>query len=1135
MKLRLLILSAFLLPLFMQAEQGYFMNANFTSFTARPKCLSDEFKSHLGSGFNSHPDAGYLPYRKPPVSNCFEVLSKRDAFSRLFIVDGSNGRHFFRQTAEAPINYLDKNGRWREINPRLKPAGNNGAFIADEQPVPLTANSQSGYIDLSNGTNRFAISHGVRLYHVSNGVKTLLSDEQMNSVQAGDDGLYFNGETSGVDLVYKVGQGRFEYSMVINRDLQLTSGELIMEASIQLSNGMSVRRSDESRNELEVIDGGGSTVFSIGKAVGFDANHFRIPLTMEWEPGKLFVRMPVSVLNRPEIKFPFVIDPTVTATNSLPLSSITGSGFGASCFTGGCNYSLSVPSPANATLTNVYFSFEYLAVNGLCNAEDGAFKIDFNSCTAPSAPPGVFTCAFPITNFFCSYSNQPLPEFISCLPAPSCAPQLLNFDLTFYRCTNDPSGGCSNNCIAASQPWIMTVEGETLNLLAITPSATICSGDAVPLQVLAQYGVPPYSYSWTGGAITDTVTVFPTSTTNYTATVTDACGNTVQGTSTVTVTPNANPGFTISPVNPCQGSPVTITGNGAAPFTDYDWTIPGAGLPGNIFNDNSTPIVTFSIAGTYPVTLNFSGSGCVFDSTITVTVNAPVVPDVLMTASPSTAVCEGTPITFTANPSNGGATPFYTWLVNGTVVQTGTTSFTIASLTNGDLVQLVMTSSLSCVDPVTDTASLFAPINIPVTPAVSITNTSGICEGDTLTFTANPTNGGTPSYQWLVNGSPSGTGAVFTTSTLSNGDVVSVIMTSNLACVTSPTANAQTTVSLIPRIIPAVQISASPSDTICAGQQVTLQAQLTGTGVTASYQWLVNSIYTGITGDEFSSSGLRNGDVVQAIATANGQCLTVNTDTSNIIRIISRPPVRANLTLPSAVCKGEPVTIQANATGGTGTYYYNWNVSSIDSSAITIIADSGKVIMVAVTDNCTVRPGLDTLVLNVLPGTVADFSYANPQPGSFNHELLFTNTSENATSFLWTFFDLQDTAYSNEENPVHQFDEEGEYDVLLVTQSPAGCIDSIRYKVIVKEEVAIYVPNAFTPDGDLKNDEFAPIGESVKSFQMAIYSRWGQKIFESKDLAWNGTVNGRMVENGVYLYRIETAGETIVGRVTVIR
>src|SRR5579871_3504381 len=121
-------------------------------------------------------------------------------------------------------------------------------------------------------------------------------------------------------------------------------------------------------------------------------------------------------------------------------------------------------------------------------------------------------------------------------------------------------------------------------------------------------------------------------------------------------------------------------------------------------------------------------------------------------------------------------------------------TFTSTTLANNDQVSVVITSNAGCLTTPTATATVGITVTTGVTPAVSINaSQTTICAGTSVTFTAVPVNGGTtPTYQWSVNGTPvaGATGATFTSTTLANNDQVSVVMTSNAGCLTTPTATA---------------------------------------------------------------------------------------------------------------------------------------------------------------------------------------------------------------------------------------------------------------------------------------------------------------------------------------------------------
>ena len=134
------------------------------------------------------------------------------------------------------------------------------------------------------------------------------------------------------------------------------------------------------------------------------------------------------------------------------------------------------------------------------------------------------------------------------------------------------------------------------------------------------------------------------------------------------------------------------------------------------------------------------------------TVTAAVAPSVSIAANPADTICAGTNVTFTATPTNGGATPAYQWKLNGNNVGTNSNTYSNNALANGDVITVVMTSSLGCASPTTATSTgITMTVTSTVAPSVSIAANPGntICTGTNVTFTATPTNGG---QLHLING-----------------------------------------------------------------------------------------------------------------------------------------------------------------------------------------------------------------------------------------------------------------------------------------------------------------------------------------------------------------------------------------------
>ncbi len=159
-------------------------------------------------------------------------------------------------------------------------------------------------------------------------------------------------------------------------------------------------------------------------------------------------------------------------------------------------------------------------------------------------------------------------------------------------------------------------------------------------------------------------------------------------------------------------------------------------------------------------------------------------------------ICSGTNAQFTAVPVNGGLTPTYQWKLNGSDVGTNSPSYNNSALSDGDEVMVEMTSSSgnTTINPVVSN-TITIHISENVTPSVTITESENdVCDGTLITFVATPLNGGaSPDFQWKLNGTDVGTNSPDFSSTFSDGDQVSVQMTSSLICTTVNPVNSSTT------------------------------------------------------------------------------------------------------------------------------------------------------------------------------------------------------------------------------------------------------------------------------------------------------------------------------------------------------
>lgn len=162
------------------------------------------------------------------------------------------------------------------------------------------------------------------------------------------------------------------------------------------------------------------------------------------------------------------------------------------------------------------------------------------------------------------------------------------------------------------------------------------------------------------------------------------------------------------------------------------------------------------------------------------------------------------------------------------------------------------------------------------------------------------------------------------------------------------------------------------------------------------------------------------------------------------------------------------------------------------------------------------------------------------------------NLSGNATSWFWDFGD--GTTYTTF-NPIHYYQQAGQFDVMLIANNQWNCPDTFLLESAVTTRVSgdIQFPNAFTPNssgpGDgsydanaYDNDVFFPVYEGVEAYRLEIFNRWGELLFVSQDVrkGWDGWYRGQPAKQDVYVWkcfaRFSDGRETILkGDVTLLR
>jgi len=625
------------------------------------------------------------------------------------------------------------------------------------------------------------------------------------------------------------------------------------------------------------------------------------------------------------------------------------------------------------------------------------------------------------------------------------------------------AGQCANNTIITVVVRVNQVP--SVAAMNVHGNSPICVGST--LNLYANGGV---DYEWSGPSgyavifqnpVRSNATVAMSG--NYFVTVTTAAG--CSSTTSLNVVVNTIPTATANNNGPlCDGTTLNLTSTGGL---SYNWS--GANYSTNVQNPSMTN-VTVTNAGTYTVTVTGTG-GCTSTAQTTVIVNA--LPTA--TANNNGPLCAGTTLNLTSSGGTG-----YSWTgPSFTNINQNHTITNATTALNGTYT-VTVTGTGGC----TSTAQTTVTVNNNPTP--NITGDTLICRGESTTLTAN----GGSTYVW---GSQAGS-SITVTPNIST--IYQVVATSAQGCTQSATVSVDVSTLILNGIM-------SISDT-CSHSNGSISLNV-GNGIgTYSYQWS----HGGPNSD--SLTHLSTGDYIVTVTDAAG-CQLVDT-----INVGNFPlPMLSIISSTDDHCSMGIGTAKVIATEGTGNYYYQWNTVPAQNTPNASNLTAGTYTLNVNDEHCS---NSITVTIGDIAGPTANAGYTS----NANGNVQFNDQSTGASQWMWQF-DEHNT--SSNQNPTYRFDNGGMFDVVLTVTDDFGCIDTTLISVITDEGMDIWIPDAFSPNGDGTNDDFGPVAKGCRkdNYQMVIYDRWGKQLFITDDYYkhWNGTIEGEPITmNAVFVYLI---------------
>lgn len=562
---------------------------------------------------------------------------------------------------------------------------------------------------------------------------------------------------------------------------------------------------------------------------------------------------------------------------------------------------------------------------------------------------------------------------------------------------------------------------------------TICSGDSV---ILGATSLPQYTYTWTAGNLIDdsTVVVAPPTTMTYTVTATAPNGCTYTPTIEIFVWPVPTADFEVSAPQICADSVLTVSYLGVSgPDATFDWDFDGATV---LSGTGSGPYqLSWSTGGPRTLSLTVSDRGCVSD-TQQVTVQVP--PPTPATIDAPGYVCFGDLATIEAGPSSLSPTANYLWEFDGAIVSSGTGAgpYQVEWLAPGIYDVCLVVEESGCLSP-----QFCTQVQVGLPPAVGIAPVDDQCLRENE-YTFNYTgNSPIATYDWQLGESGqtrTDPAPTYLYQSFGNKEVV-LTVTDTFGCVATDTLRFE--------VFPPVD-AAFAFDTVCEGNFTNftdLSQTQPGHGIGA-WDWQMSDGATFVSQNPAHIFPEQGSYIAKLVVTTVDGCRDSLTQS---VRVYDQPEAAFAV---DTVCAQNAIQFENLSRFDDDDVTYRWQfpngvTTSNPAPFFTFTRPGSQVVNLTITnaDGCT-DTQTEVIPVNALPdpAIVADEVCAGT-PMQLDGTTAGTGL-DSVGSYRWIFPDG-----SEQRAPTLTYDWEsaGRYQLKLITETLAGCRDSVRDSVYV--------------------------------------------------------------------------------------